>query len=585
MLDKLLKPKQKSEFIKKAYETFFREIPYPVIFQDTKHNILDVNTAAELFYGKTREEVLGKHCYEAMGRNILCKVCSINKATKSGKPESVEVYIPQWDKWIISRAYPVFDENLNLKGFIEHIQDITRQKTRENDLLTELNQSKLFIKWSNLNGFFENEKIFWENLLDFLIRETGVDAGRILYPFSLTFEKLEKFEKGNTENFYHINQAQIWFSWLYEHHYKPLEGKLIKIKSNKNLPCQPGPANYTYFCIPFIPDIGKPYLVELLITNQKEKSFTDYDLENFITALKNTHHVIIKYQQLKQKIFKLQSEKEKLFKQYTEITENAQKNEKQLAYNHKALVYLAEDLNEMQQELEKAYQQAQDTARELEAYSYTVSHDLKGPLFRIGSFLEMLENHLEITDPKAVYYLDRIKYNLTYMKEMIQSLLRLSAIGKQPLNKKTIKLEPLLRKLFQDFETRTDRKIELVVKEQISIYASPVLVEIVFNNLLDNSIKFSAGKEKTIIKVYKEKGSKTVVIFEDNGMGFDNKYALRIFEPFVRLPGTEKHTGQGIGLATIKRIVESHGGWVKVDSEKGKGTRFFIYFPDKNETL
>jgi len=217
--------------------------------------------------------------------------------------------------------------------------------------------------------------------------------------------------------------------------------------------------------------------------------------------------------------------------------------------------------------------------KELETFSYSVSHDLRAPLRAIDGFSKIVqEDYSKILDEQGLHYLQRIRTATQNMDQLIDDLLDLSHIGRQPMKKKLINLETIIKKTYQDLRPEwKDRKVNFTVHQCPSVSADPNLMKMVFMNLLSNALKFTRKKATTEIEVgCKKKNNQTIFFVKDNGVGFDMKYVDKLFVPFQRLHRTEEYEGTGIGLATVQRIIHRHGGQIWAESQPGFKTTFYF---------
>lgn len=251
--------------------------------------------------------------------------------------------------------------------------------------------------------------------------------------------------------------------------------------------------------------------------------------------------------------------------------------------------HLAEQLAEMNCDLERRV--AERTAelevanRQLEAYSYSVSHDLRAPLQAIVGFSEMLvEECGEALDERGRKHLDRVQTGAHRMRELIDGLLALGRIGKADLHRVLVDLSALAEEVSREIrEAEPGRQVELVISGGLRAFGDRVLLRSVLSNLLGNAWKFTSKCANPRIEVGKTKDSAGGAVFfvRDNGAGFEMKYAQRLFGPFQRLHSREEFPGTGVGLATVQRIIGKHGGQIWAESHPGKGTTFFFTLPDQ----
>ncbi|MCA1799489.1 MAG: PAS domain-containing protein [Xanthomonadaceae bacterium] len=214
---------------------------------------------------------------------------------------------------------------------------------------------------------------------------------------------------------------------------------------------------------------------------------------------------------------------------------------------------------------------------ELEAFSYSVSHDLRTPLRAISGFSELLrEQYSDQLDETAIHYLQRIETGAGRMSLLIDDLLTLGQVSRRELALQTVNLSAMAKEVVDRLrESEPGRRVDLRVAPDLTARCDPRLAEIVLENLLGNAWKFTRDSDPAVIEVDRIDGAFRV---RDNGVGFDMDHAGQLFGVFQRLHGINEFPGTGIGLATVKRIVERHGGSTWAKGEIGKGASFFFTF-------
>ncbi|MDF0553441.1 PAS domain-containing protein [Kamptonema sp. UHCC 0994] len=240
------------------------------------------------------------------------------------------------------------------------------------------------------------------------------------------------------------------------------------------------------------------------------------------------------------------------------------------------------ELIETKQALSKRTQELEIANKELESFSYSVSHDLRAPLRHISGFEAALRRQLELTgalsDHKTVRYLDLIHNSSYKMGLLIDGMLTLSRLGRRELRKIPVNLRLLAENAFNlalfQIATDEDRVIEFEVKEMPRAIADETLLQQVFANLIANAIKFSRDRNPAIITV--SSLSDGTIFVKDNGVGFDMKYASQLFGTFQRLHSQEGFEGTGIGLAIAQRIIHRHGGTIWAQSTPDRGATFYF---------
>ncbi|MGS2716724.1 sensor histidine kinase [Eionea flava] len=217
--------------------------------------------------------------------------------------------------------------------------------------------------------------------------------------------------------------------------------------------------------------------------------------------------------------------------------------------------------------------------KELNAFCYSVSHDLRAPLRRIEGFrYNFSQEFARHVDSRGAHYLARMEACTSEMNAMIDSFLVLSKSTSAELNIEQVNVSELANRIVERLQEKdSSRKVDLSIQKNIVIPCDARLTELLLTNLFDNAWKYSAKIEKASIAFFRRKkhGEYTYVI-EDNGVGFNMEFAKHLFSPFTRLHKVSDFQGVGIGLATVKRVVARHGGQVWAESEVNKGAKFYF---------
>jgi len=216
---------------------------------------------------------------------------------------------------------------------------------------------------------------------------------------------------------------------------------------------------------------------------------------------------------------------------------------------------------------------------ELRSFSYAVSHDLRAPLRAIHGFSEILSaEYADRIDERGRDFLRRICLASNRMSDLIEGMLALGQIARAELNRQRVDLSSLAGEIMRDFlETAPARKLKVEIEPDVHAMADPKLIQSVLQNLLGNAWKYSAQTAQACIRFGRtEHLGHRCFFVADNGIGFDLRYAQRLYTPFFRMHDAKKYSGVGIGLATVKRIIDRHDGSIWVESEVGKGTTFYF---------
>jgi len=220
--------------------------------------------------------------------------------------------------------------------------------------------------------------------------------------------------------------------------------------------------------------------------------------------------------------------------------------------------------------------------KELGAFSYSVSHDLQAPIRAILGFSEMLLNqHAPNMSDEGRRLLNIVKGSAKKAAELIEGLLRLSHLGRQPLKKRPVNTLLLVQEVVEDLHKQQgDRRVEIRVGELPDCIGDPSLLRQVFVNLLSNAVKFTRQKENALIEIgFRREGAEEVYFVGDNGAGFNMKYTEKLFGAFQRMHSGEEFEGTGVGLSIVERIIRRHGGRIWADSTVGKGSIFHFTLP------
>ncbi len=216
-------------------------------------------------------------------------------------------------------------------------------------------------------------------------------------------------------------------------------------------------------------------------------------------------------------------------------------------------------------------QRVAERTRELEAFSYSISHDLRAPLASVGGFSRVLQERLAgLDDPQVQHWLARVQAGAARMEELIDALLLLARVTREPLQWAEVDVSALAREVGAELQLREPR--ELQVQDGLRAQGDARLLRSLLQNLLGNAWKFSAGRPGGVVVAATQRGGERVYEVRDRGVGFDMAHADRLFRPFQRMHGAGEFPGTGIGLATVQRIVARHGGQVWARSVPGEGT-------------
>ena len=236
---------------------------------------------------------------------------------------------------------------------------------------------------------------------------------------------------------------------------------------------------------------------------------------------------------------------------------------------------------QLEEKVNQRTAELQTSNKELEAFTYAVAHDLRAPLRHIHAFSDMLTSDADSKlSSEGKHFVECILTGTTRMETLLEALLKLSRLGRQPINRRKLELGGLVGDVIKELTTETaDRKIEWRIGALPTVSCDVELMRIVYTNLLSNAVKFTRKQSQTIVQVGEEQYEGRILLFvRDNGVGFDMRYADKLFGVFQRLHQERDFEGTGIGLATVHRILHKHGGKIWAQSEPGKGATFYFTF-------
>jgi len=234
---------------------------------------------------------------------------------------------------------------------------------------------------------------------------------------------------------------------------------------------------------------------------------------------------------------------------------------------------------ELEQRVIERTTQLQAVNKELEAFAYSVSHDLRAPLRSIDGFSQILiEDYVDKLDEEGTDYLQRVRAASQRMGELIDDLLSLSRVTRGEMCREDVDLSALAQAICSELQCRQpEREMEFAITPELVDRGDPRLLRAAFENLLSNACKFTGKKTSARIEfVQVENDGQSVYFVRDNGVGFDMTYADKLFGAFQRLHSPSEFEGTGIGLATVQRIIHRHGGNIWAESELNQGTTFYF---------
>lgn len=242
-------------------------------------------------------------------------------------------------------------------------------------------------------------------------------------------------------------------------------------------------------------------------------------------------------------------------------------------------------IRQLNESLQQQAVQLEAANQELEAFSYSVSHDLRAPLRAIDGFSELLiHEYNEKLDAEAQRLLDVIRVNTKQMGHLIDDLLTFSRLSRKAIDKRSIQMTEIARSVIDDINIRQgERAASVTIKDLPPAEGDPALIRQVFGNLISNAMKFSKNQPDSVVEIGSfPQDSENVYYVKDNGVGFNMDYAHKLFRVFERLHRAEEFPGTGVGLAIVERIVRRHGGKVWAEGRPNQGATFYFSLPFSN---
>jgi signal transduction histidine kinase len=247
----------------------------------------------------------------------------------------------------------------------------------------------------------------------------------------------------------------------------------------------------------------------------------------------------------------------------------------------------AADIRKLNEELEQKVldrtSELESAIKEMESFSYSISHDLRAPLRAVDAYSKIIEeNYGELFDDEGKRLLSVVQRNAKKMGVLIDDLLAFSRLGRKEIHKTNVNMKQLAENVADELNTFTPNKAKIIINALEPILADSTLMHQVWMNLLSNAIKYSIHTQQPLIEINCEKKNQRVVYsISDNGAGFDMRYVDKLFGVFQRLHSANEFEGTGVGLALVHRIITKHRGEIWANAEVGKGATFYFSLPKK----
>ncbi|MFC2102184.1 ATP-binding protein [Bacteroidota bacterium] len=527
---------EENDKVRKHWEDIFQAIGHPTVIIDPHHGLIAANKATQLAAGKTEKELIGKRCHEIFHHSgKVAENCPMESLIAGESGKRVETEMDAFDGTYLVSCTGVYNEEGVVEQIIHIATDITEKKAQGKALQ-------------------DSEEKF----------KALSDA---------TFEALFFSEKGLCVE---CNQsASVMFGYTYKE-LIGIFGTDVIADESKEFVRQNMMAGYEipYEALAQRKD-GSTFWAEF-----HGKMYEYKGRQVRVTAVRDISFRKNVEDELKQHREHLEEIVEK------RTAELGIKN-KQLEESQQALTHLVEDVNESRAELQQVVQKMKAANDELEAFSYSVSHDLKAPLRAIDGFSHiLLEDYHASLDEKGKRYLKIVRDNTQHMGVLIQDLLEFSRVGRLKLTPEKVCLRDMVSAIIDELlKQESPRSISVDLQKIPDLFIDKTLIQQVFTNLLSNAVKFSRKTTSAKISIgCKETEDMLSFFVKDNGVGFDMKYSQKLFNVFQRLHTLDEYEGTGVGLAIVLRVIKRMGGTVNALSSPGKGTTISFTLP-KNVVL
>ncbi|MDQ1261276.1 MAG: Methanosis regulatory histidine kinase FilI [Euryarchaeota archaeon] len=513
------------------------ELVYDDRGQAVEYKIIDVNPRFVSILKLAREFVINKLSTQAYGSSLPPYLSQYSAVAQSGLPYHFETYFPPLDKHLEISVSP-----WGSNGFATIFSDITERKRAQEELARYARRLIIINRMDRVvTSSLDIEQVY-DRFVEDLKELVPIDRTSIVL--------LDESEE-------HWNVAMIWTGYepiIGKGEWRDVKGSSIEWLVNQKLPLVENEIGEkgdwteneslrqekirSRVLLPLI--IRDKVVGVLSLASRHPAVFSETDLDilmplsdQFSLALQNSRL----YDQLRQQSLQLEKT------------------------------------------VEERTAQLQKANKELEAFSYSVSHDLRSPLRAVDGFSRiLLEEHLGELSPDAQHYLFLVRSNAVQMGKLIDDLLTFSRTSRQPLAKRSVEPAEIVRQVLEELHGELQgRNVEVNVGDLPHCQADPAMLSRVFFNLISNAVKFTRKKDEARIDIGSiDNEGKAVYFVKDNGVGFDMRYSSKLFGVFSRLHSVSDYEGTGVGLALVARIVHRHGGRVWAEADVDKGATFYF---------
>jgi PAS domain S-box-containing protein len=621
IMDDFTERKQAEESLQEAardWQATFDAVGDAICLLDKDQRILRCNRTMAGMFGVKQDKLIGQRCWEVVhGTKEPIPECPVIRIKSSLVREETDIRVK--NRWFNVIADPILNETGAIRGIVHIVRDITERKRIEEELRREEQRFRILAEQSSdiiaivsREGFITYENPAVERFLGIKTEERiGFSIFDRIHPDDLKFAtdvfKAFTFNKSSKDIYAPVREIRLRH---YDGSWRTFETMASKLLNNNNVEA----------VIINLRDITKRKKAEKDLQESEElfrnlfryhaavKLIIDPDTGCIIDA----NEAAIKYygwpreqitrmkiqdinmsepEEIEEAMEKVRDQKRISFEFRHRRADGSIRDVEIFSSNIKVqgndilhtIVYDITERKREEEELNKYRDHLEELVRErtaeLEAFSYSVSHDLRAPLRTIDGFGQaLLEDYDNKLDAQGKDYLTRIRTATSTMAELIEDMLKLSRITRSEMDIIKVNLSNIAKSITDELrKSQPQRIVNIKIADSLEDWADPRLMRIVLENLLGNAWKFTGEKEPAEIEFGLIKKDEAEIYFvRDNGAGFDMEYAHKLFAPFQRLHNIEEYPGTGIGLAIIKRIIHRHGGKVWAEGEPDKGATFYF---------
>ncbi len=587
--------------------------------------IVRYNAAGYQFLQCTPEQAIGACCFSLIGRSRPCEECATEQAYQTRLPAHIQKHLPEQDRWFDVGAYPVLDEQGEVQFVIEHLRDITEQKKAEAALRQSEERYRNLVEHSP-----DAIVVHCDGILQY-VNPAALHLVRAQNAAQLVGQRAIHFvhPEDRAVAFERIRQMMTTGqpAPLADERFVRLDGSVVDVEVAAIPTTYDGkPAAQVIFR-----EITRRKQAEIALLQSEQRFRRMFDEAPVGALLVSPHMEFLRVNrafcqwlgypeaELLQKNMAAITHPDDLpgSKEYVmallegrieqfEMEKRYLRKDGQVVWGRVSVVLLRDEtatplyflpmiqditqakqaereirqLNaELEQRVMRRTVQLEAANKELEAFTYSVSHDLRAPLRAIDGYSKILLDSMTVTvDEESQHYLTRLRESAQRMTQLVNDLLNLSRLSRAHITRTEVNLSQLAQALVDDLrESQPERAVQVRIQLDMVASADANLMRVVLDNLLRNAWKFTSKRPQAQIEfASRVEGGETVYFVRDNGAGFDMAYAEKLFVAFQRLHSEAEFEGTGIGLTIVQRIIHRHGGRVWAESAPEQGATFYF---------